>query len=664
VTTSFIPDQIQGRNPNYVNHEREFDAAEVEFDRAEGNLVIVFSGVAGSGKTATARELAFRLKSRFPDGVLFAQLDGTIEQDGAEAEILKGFLAEFGVPLDSLPDRLPALTARYQGLTAGKKLLLLVDGAVRAGQVRALLPGDGRSLVLVTGGQGLADLAVDTPAKLFELSPLTDEAATELLGRLIGPERVAAERGEVAELISLCGNLPIALCVVASMLRRPRNRTVASTVERLRDERRRLVALSPSTDLSVAGVFTAAYRQLGDSAQRCYLALGLPPRTGRVRADALAEALAQPFYEVAEALAELGESRFVEELGEDRYTVSDLVALHASSLDERPDEQKAAETERLLSFYHQRSYDADAVLAPARPWRGTLYPGLRSRGGFADAAAAVRWLEDERATLTKLVKYAFDRGDFDRVCSWCVLLWPFYESGKHLADLFSTHERGIEAAWMLQNAAVESLLRVQKGFGHYWARELDEAAGLFLTAIEKARAAADRALEGTALEGLGLTRLEQRSADALDVLRRNLELAERIDDPRRTALARLHLAKAETPQTGLRLLADADAYFTAAADSVNHGKCETWRGKHLLNLDRADEAVAVLDGAVELMARRARRFDQAEALVPLGDGYLVTGRIEDAKRCWAEALSCYEDLGFTTRADETKLRLDELPRPE
>jgi tetratricopeptide (TPR) repeat protein len=664
VTTSFIPDQIQGRNPHYVNHERELDEAVAAFDRAEGNLVIVFSGVAGSGKTATAWELAFRVKDRFPDARLFAQLGGTLEQEGAEAEILRDFLAEFGVPPESLPDRLPALRARYQALTAGKRVLVLVDGAVRASQVRALLPGDGRSLVLVTGGQALADLAVDTPTELFDLSPLTDEAATELLARLLGEDRVAAERGKVAELIGLCGNLPIALCVVASMLRRPRNRTVASTVERLRDERRRLVALSPSSDLSVSAAFTAAHRQLGDSAQRCYVALGLSSRTGIVTADALAAVLGLPFYEVAEALAELSESRFIEVIGEDRYTVSDLVALHASSLDDREDGARAAETERLLAYYHQRTYDADATAKPNRSWRRTLFPDLRSRGAFDDPAAATRWFEDERATLAKLVAYAFERGDLERVCSWCVLLWPFYEAGKHLADLFATHRLGVEAADALGDRGLGSLLRTQLGFGHYWARELPDAARLFGAAVDRARAAGVRELEATALEGQGLTLIEQGSPDALAVLRRNLELAVEIGDDQRIAIARLHLAKSETAETGLRLLVEAAAHFAAVADVVNSGKCDTWRGRHLLTLGRAEEAVAVLNGAVGLMARLRRRFDESEALLALGDAYLATGRPAEAERCWREALSCYDDLGLTTRADETRVRLDGLTAEE
>jgi tetratricopeptide (TPR) repeat protein len=656
VTTSCVPDHIQGQNPNYVNHDQELAAARAAYERAEGNLVVVFCGVAGSGKTATARELAFRMKDLFPDGRLLAPLDGAFEQDGAEAEILRSFLMEFGVAPESIPDRLQALRVRYQRLTAGKQLLLLVDGATRASQVRTMLPGDGRSLILVTGRR-IEDIAVDTPAELFELSPLTDEAATDLLTRVLGPDRVAAERDKTAELIELCGNLPIALCVVASMLGRTRNRTVASTVERLRDERRRLVALSPATDLSVAGAFTAAYRQLGDSAQRCYLALGIAPRTGRVGAEALAEALRQPFYDVAEGLADLQASSFIEEAGEDRYTVSDLVALHAASLDERPDEDKAAETERLVAFYYQRSYDADELVAPGRSWRRTLFPALRSRGGLADRAAAVAWLEEERATLTKMVKYAYEQGDLERVGSWCVLLWPFYESGKHLGDLFATHELGVEAAEALAHTDVESLLRTQLAFGHYWARELDRAAELFSSAVDRAQRAGSRELEATALEGLGLTRLEQRVPEALDALRRNMKLAEEIGRERRIALARLHLAKAESPEIALRLLALAREHFAEAGEPVNCAKCDTVRGKHLLASDRVEEAIAVLGEAVEVMAGERRRFDQAEALVPLGDAYLASDRRADAEASWREALACYEDLGFTARAVETRSRL-------
>ena len=213
---------------------------------------------------------------------------------------------------------------------------------------------------------------MDTPAKLFELASLTDEARSHCAGSpacsgdpATGPSRAQCNA-----------------CVT----------------------NRRLIALSPSTGLSVAGAFTTAHRQLGVSAQRCYLALGLQPRTGRASADALAEALAQPFYEVAEGLAELRESYFIEEIGDDRYIVSNLVALHASSLDNRPDEDKAAETEWLLSFHHQSSYDADALLAPARPWRRMFLPALRSRGGGGRPVVRPR-----ARPLTVLVKHAYER---------------------------------------------------------------------------------------------------------------------------------------------------------------------------------------------------------------------------------------------------------------
>lgn len=654
---SLAPDHIQGRNPHYVNHDDELGEAAGEITAADGNLVIVFSGAPGSGKTATARELAFRVKHLFPDGVLFADLRGALDHQGTEVGILRSFLVELGADAANLPDRLDALRARYQAVTAGRRVLLLVDGAVRSSQVRTLMPGDGRSLVLVTAGQSLADLAVDTRVRAFELSPLTDAAAAELLGRLLGADRVAAEPDAAGELIELCGHLPLALCVVASLLGRPRNRTIASTAERLRDERRRLAALSPPSDLSLDSAFTTAYRQLGDSAQRSYRALGMAPRTGKVNAEALAHALSEPIYEVAESLAELFEHSFIEELGPDRYAVSDLVALHASYVDTRPPAEKAAETARLLEFYHQRSYDADALLAPARPWRSTLFPELRSRGAFADPVAASSWLEHERTTLAKLVTHALTIGDLARVCSWCVLLWPFYESGKYLGDLFTTHEAGIAAAEALGRRDLESLIRTQRGFGHYWLGELDAAQADFGSAAELARAAGSLELTATALEGLGLAQVEQRAPGAQETLRQNLELAERIGDARRTALARLHLAKAEAPEAGLRLVTAAGDYFESAGDSVNRAKCATWRGKHLLALGHINEAAAVLEDAVEQMARVGRRFDQAEALVALGDARQVVDRAADARDCWREALSCYEDLGLRIRAGEVHARL-------
>jgi tetratricopeptide (TPR) repeat protein len=653
-----VPDQIPGRNGNHVNQDLVLAKGMSAVNGGAGNQTLVFTGAPGVGKTAAAIELSFRAKDFYPDGRLFAQLSGGMDQPGTEGEVLRDFLVALGDKAQDIPDRLDARRSRFQTLTVGRRFQVFLDGAISASQVRTLLPGDGSSLILVTEGRPLSSLVAGGPVTFLTLTPLEPAAARDLLIRLIGADRVAAEAEQAAELIALCGHLPIALCVVGSMIHRSRRRSVASMVERLRDERRRLAALSRDEDLSVESVFNAAYRQLSDPAQVCYRALGLRPRSGETGVQAVAVALDLPEYEVEEAMSELADARLVDELGDDRYIVRELVQLHAEQLDGRSVSEREVETARLLAYYHRRTVDADAALAPLRPWRTSLF-GLTPQGG-GDSSQARAWLRTERANLRAAVDFADQVGEFDLVMQWCVLLWPFYEKDKQLDDLFAVHKLGILAAERQRNDAVGSLLHTQVGFAHYWLRHLDDAAKAFTKAVGLARGVNNTELEATASEGLGLTLLaRQRTTEARETLRRNLELAFTTEDPRRIALAKLHLAKAEAPEEALVLLDEAQPVFAGldGDETENLAKVSTWRGKKLVEQRRFDEAREPLSQALNTMADRGRRFDEAEVLVAFGDLEAGLGERDRARAHFAEALVIYAALCFAEPEAATRAKL-------
>ncbi|MGQ0842120.1 hypothetical protein [Actinokineospora sp.] len=651
-----VPDQIQGRNPHHVNHDDELDTAMAVARRGNGNQIVVLAGSPGVGKTATGLELSHRLRGEFPDGRLFGRLSTGLDEPGVESEILGDFLGALGVAPQDIPARQDARKAKFQAMTAGGRYQVFLDGAVTASQVRTLLPGDGESLVVVTEGRPLSTLSADSPVTFLDLSPLLERPARELLGRITGADRVAAEPAAVGEVIRLCGHLPIALCVVGALVARSRGRTFASVVERLRDERGRLATLSSNEDLSVTSVFTAAYRLLGDTAQVCYRALGLRPRCAEIGADALAAALDLPNYEVVEALTELADARLVDEIAADRVGVRELVRLHAEQLDQRPAGERDAETARLLRYYLTHTAAADDLVSPRRPWRDSMFPGLERAEPFADEAAARSWLRIERANLCSALEHAYDIGEFAMVVRWCVLLWPFYEKEKCLGDLFATHDLGLKAARRLSDAATESLIHSQRGFAHYWLRDLDDAVKAFEAGVRLATSVGRIDLEATAAEGLGLARLDQGKADeASTVLKHNLDLAVRIGDERRVALAKFHLAKALAPRFALALLYEAGQAF--AGEPENLAKVAIWRGRKYVDDDKVDGVEPDLVHALDVMASRGRRFDQAHALVVLGD---LAVRQEDASKAaesYQEALTILDDLGFAAAAVEVRTKL-------
>ncbi|MEV2225096.1 tetratricopeptide repeat protein [Nocardia vinacea] len=644
------------RNCRFVNQVEVLRAAtEHIVSGGVGNRTIVLAGAPGSGKTAAGVELAHRVRSYFADGDLYVQFPA--DHAVSESEVLLEVLLALGERRDDIPDRPNARQARYRALTADRSYLIFLDGVVSAQQVRALQPGSGASLLLVTESRPVT-LANAARMRLYVLKPLDETAARDMLAGIVGAESMAAEPDAAAVVIALCDRLPLALSIVGAMVCRAGLRTqlpLAETVERLRDEHRRSSVLS--TDM----VFGAAYRYLSEPTRRCYRALGLRAHGGLVGVSALAATLDLPEYQVAESLIELADAHLVEEFVRHRYAVRELVRAHARDIDDRPGAQRLVEENRLLEYYDAGIAAADALIAPSRPWRASLFPELsRDATIFGDATQAREWLRDERRSIRAAVEYAYEAERHDLIVRWCVLLWPFQEKEKHLTDLLALHRLGIIAARNLANSAAESLLHTQLGFAHYWLHELDTAATEFTAAIE---AATTSELEASALEGLGLVRLAQgRRSAALDLLRRNYDRAREIGDPRRVVLATFHLAKAEAPEQALRLLAQAAIGFAELPgdEAENAAKVQFWRGRKLMERGQFEEAAETLATAMAVMSTRNRSFDEAEICSVLGDIAGGQGDHRQARAQYERALAIYSELCFAELIAETQTKLDQL----
>ena len=179
---------------------------------------MTLSGTAGVGKTALAVHWAHRVADRFPDGQLYVNLRG-FDPTGAvvtPAEAVRGFLDALGVPPERIPADLPAQVGLYRSLLAGRRMLVVLDNARDAEQVRPLLPGSPAAWSLVTSRNQLAGLVAAEGAQPLTLDLLTAAEARQLLARRLGADRVAAEPEAVDEIIERCARLPLALAVVAA----------------------------------------------------------------------------------------------------------------------------------------------------------------------------------------------------------------------------------------------------------------------------------------------------------------------------------------------------------------------------------------------------------------------------------------------------------------
>jgi DNA-binding SARP family transcriptional activator/DNA-binding XRE family transcriptional regulator len=240
---SVVPRQLPAASRYFTGRIRQLDIlyslVEQNARATDGVVISALTGMAGIGKTALAVYWAHQVADRFPDGQLFADLRG-FSAFGAPIppdEVVSGFLSALGVSPSSIPLHAVDRAALYRSLLADRGMLIVLDNAQDAEQVRSLLPGSPGCLVLVTSRSRLTGLAAGEGANLLPLDALADYESRDLLTTSLGAERVMAEPAAVTELISLCARLPLALCDVAARVAARPGLPLAWLAAEMRDAR-------------------------------------------------------------------------------------------------------------------------------------------------------------------------------------------------------------------------------------------------------------------------------------------------------------------------------------------------------------------------------------------------------------------------------------------
>ncbi|WP_433279720.1 BTAD domain-containing putative transcriptional regulator [Pseudonocardia xinjiangensis] len=277
-------------------------------DASAARLVVV-AGPPGVGKSAVAVHAAHRLADRFPDGQLFADLGGHGDTPPQPPEeTLARFLRALGMPPEGVPPRLDDAVAAYRSVTAGRRLLVVLDNANSPAQVRTLLPGASTCGVVVTSRHELAGLLVSPGGHRISLDLLDPGDARLLLHGIVGDERMAREPEAAAELIALCGGLPLALRVAAAHLVTRPHLPVAAYVEQLRSDGPVATLRIPGDrQLGVAAALEASYVQLTVEQRHLLRLLGLVP-DDRITPEAGAVLVEQPVAVAAAGLDQLAEA--------------------------------------------------------------------------------------------------------------------------------------------------------------------------------------------------------------------------------------------------------------------------------------------------------------------------------------------------------------------
>ena len=231
--TAAAPAQLPPDLADFVGRADELQRLRRVVAQDSSGGVLGITGLGGMGKTAFAVHAAHRVRAAFPDGQFFVDLRAAGGHPLTASDALLSLLRTAGVPRSTIPDGLEERSTAWRSLVADRRVLLVLDDAASSAQVRPLLPSGPGSLTLVTSVRRFLDLP---GTRWTTLLPLAPEESIDLMGRLVGHERLAAEPGPTARLAAACSHQPLAVRVAAARLADRPTWTVAEIEQQLYDD--------------------------------------------------------------------------------------------------------------------------------------------------------------------------------------------------------------------------------------------------------------------------------------------------------------------------------------------------------------------------------------------------------------------------------------------
>jgi DNA-binding SARP family transcriptional activator len=622
--------------------------------------VLLLTGRGGIGKTTLALGIAHAVRGSFPDGQLFAKLHESGGPVTNPVSLLEQFLRALGVPATAIPEGLAERTAMFRSCLANRQVLIVLDDAASVSQFEPLLPGEARCGVIVTSRSRLSGPPGAVHLEVGILDPL---AAAELLKRVAGADRIAAEPAAAEELLRLCEGLPLALRIVASKLVARGHWRVSRMVERLADEHRRLNELDLEGS-SIRATLEFSYRNLSRESRQLLDRLGLldqadfPFWVGAPLLDT-APATAEDTLEDLVA-AGLTEARLAEG-GEARYRMHDMVRLFAREklAGTHPQAERLAVLKRylgcwlsMLSAAHRSVYGGDfhVVHGSAEHWP------LPDEVVVSLLASPMDWFHTERSGLIGAILLAA-RTRLDEYC-WdlAVTAMTFFELGAYPGDWYQTHEaalavtmesgndrgtaallcslgvrassRDFEAAHGFLGQSLEIWQRLADPHGealalvalaniNRLAGQLDAADDAYQRALDGFTEADDLAGQASVLRGMGQMRMERDDYERADVLfDRSVALASRAGATRDVSQSMYNSAELRWR------LSDA----VGAEERLRHVAQLTRQSGDIVGEGYALVGLATIDIHTGELSRAASHLSQAEPLASRSGDILLRGR--------------------------------------
>ena len=638
------------------DHLRQLDGLlEPTGDRPATAVISAVSGTAGVGKTALAVRWAHRVRAEFPDGQLYVNLRG-FDPSGAPvapADAVRGFLDAFEVPAERIPTGFDAQVGLYRSLLTGRRVLVVLDNARDAEQVRPLLPGASGCVVVVTSRSQLIGLVAEGAHPLpLDLLPVAE--ARQLLAGRLGAGRVAAEPRAVDEIIAACARLPLALAIVAARAATHAGFELAALAGELRGTRGGLnefAGVDPATD--ARAVFSWSYRQLSPAAARLFRLLGLHP--GPDLGEPAAASLAGlPRARARTLLAELAQAHLIVEHAPGRYTFHDLLRAYATEQAQLVDagEQRRTALHRTLDHYVHTAHAAARLLRPERdPLPAALLPpqpGVLPED-LAGHVRALDWFTTEHAVLLAALDHAAATGWDTHAWQLAWTMADFLDRQGHWHDYAATQHVALAAAARLGDPSLAACAHRILGRACTQLGRLDDAHTHLRHALDIYGRSGDRSAQAQTHHNVTLVFERQgRHDEALDHARRALALFRSAGNRRGEAetLATVGWCHALLGDHEQALVACGQALTLLRELGNRRGQALTWDSLGYAHHHLGDhvEAVACYRHAIDLYRDLSEYREEAITLSHLGDTHEAAGQADLAREAREHALVILDRL--------------------
>ncbi|MCF3125251.1 tetratricopeptide repeat protein [Streptomyces arenae] len=696
-TTVVRPAQLPATVPDFTGRASFVHELSEILSTAEGRVMAVsaLAGIGGVGKTTLAVHVAHVARTHFPDGQLYVDLQGAGARAAEPETVLGAFLRALGTADSAIPDSLEERAALYRSVLDGRRVLVLLDNARDAAQVRPLLPGMEGCAALVTSRVRMVDLA---GAHLVDLDVMSPEEALLLFTRIVGEERVTAEREAALDVVAACGFLPLAIRIAASRLAARRTWTVSTLAAKLADERRRLDELQAG-DLAVKATFELGYGQLEPAQARAFRLLGLADGPDLSLAAAAA-VLDLPLEDTEDILESLVDTSLVESAAPGRYRYHDLVRLYARACaerDEQPPSEREAALSRLLDFYLASAARVYAIERPGDRTVDHLEVTARLGQDFTDDTKALDWLHSEAACILACVQQSLGPTTLRRAVDLLLASKDLAESGASSLRYELATSAARDAAAALGDAHAEgrarvTLSQVHNNAGHFEKARVEaelattlgqttgdpwtgcnapnelgiianclnhpaESEKYLLQAIDAFRADGNRPGEASAVCNLSrvLADLGRISA-AIDLVRQGIAIYDDLGLTFRLANARyalgIALGHAGRHTEALDQLTDALHMFVENRQRLWEGTTHYRIAQVHLAAQRSTQAAQHAEQALSTGCIGGD-WMRANVLTALGKSLENMGQRDRARACWREALTIHE-RGGAPEADEVR----------